>query len=146
MSEETKNTQQPTTEPTPGVTGGQDGARFTQEDVNRIVSERLAKEREKAAEERMKIDPIEQREKELAAREAAVSCKEYIAEKNYPAGLLEVLDTSDTDKFKAQADKLLEVFPQLNHEVDGKTPVFTRATSGGSLRGADPIAEAFRPQ
>lgn len=145
MSEETKTTQQPATEPTPGATGGQDGATFTQEDVNRIVSERLAREREKAAEERMKQDPIDQREKELAAREAAVSCKEYIAEKNYPAEMLELFDTSDADRFKTQADKMLELFPELDPKTPKvEIPKFTKETSGRPFKSPDPIAEAFR--
>lgn len=52
---------------------------FTQEDVNRIVSERLARER-------AKNEPTEEtkREQALQAREAKLECREYIAEKGYP--------------------------------------------------------------
>ena len=81
---------------------------FTQEQVNQIVSERLARERSKAATEQATTD----REKALDAREQALKCRELVAgDKRYPAKLLDVLDTADFDSFKAQADKLLEAFP-----------------------------------
>lgn len=148
MSEETKTPQEPeTTQPTPGENGGQHpGATFTQEDVNRIVSERLARERDKAAKERMQQDPIEQREKELTARESAMSCKEYISEKGCPVSLLDVFDTTDANKFKSQVDKLLELFPAIDPAIAAKTPIFTRPTSARPGGFGDPIAAAFRPK
>lgn len=137
--------QQPTT-PTPEASGGQGGERtFTQEDVNRIVSERLARERDKAALERAKVDPLQQRETELAAREAAMSCKEYIGSKGYPVALLDVFDTSDADKFKAQVDKLVELFPDIDPTKAAKVPVAVRGGTGNGSA-SDRIAEAFRPK
>ena len=63
---------------------------FTQEQVNQIVSERLARERSKAATEQATTD----REKALDAREQALKCRELVAgDKKYPAKLLDVLDT-----------------------------------------------------
>ena len=49
MSEEIKttNTEQPTT-PTPEASGGQGEKMFTQDEVNRIVSERLAREKRRS--------------------------------------------------------------------------------------------------
>ena len=142
MSEDIKTTQPEITHPEDN--GAAAGKTFTQEDVNRIVSERLARERDKAAAERAKEDPLEQREKDLSAREAAMSCKEYIREKGYPAALVDVFDTSDADKFKTQVDKLLELFPDLNPAVQAKTPVIVRGTGAGGGSLSDRIAEAFR--
>ena len=48
---------------------------FTQEQVNQIVSERLARERSKAATEQATTD----REKALDAREQALKCRELVA-------------------------------------------------------------------
>lgn len=142
MSGNNTNVNQEPSNATPAATEGQsgNGKMFTQDDVNRIVSERLAREREKATAE---PDPMEQREKDLAAREAAMSCKEYIAEKKYPAGLLEIFDTGNAEDFKKRVDKLVELFPDIDPAQAAKTPVFTRPTSGGNI-GGDPIAEAFR--
>lgn len=149
MSEETKNPEQQPTNSTPEGNGGQGNEKlFTQEEVNRIVSERLARERDKATTEKAKADPMEQREKDLAAREAALSCREYISEKGYPVSLLEVFDTGDSNRFRGQVDKLLELFPTINPAVAAKMPIATRgctpASPGRPSGAVDRIAEAFR--
>ncbi len=73
MNEINRNTQQQTT-PTPEETGGR---MFTQEEVNRIVSDRLAREREKQTQQ----TAIEEREAALKAREMAFEAKEARAAK-----------------------------------------------------------------
>ena len=58
MSENTNmETQQQTTTPTPEETGGR---MFTQEEVNRIVSDRLARERAKAERFKATVDKLAQ--------------------------------------------------------------------------------------
>lgn len=148
MSEETKtqSIEQKPGNSTPEGKGGQGAKTFTQDEVNRIVSERLARERDKSAVEQAKTDSIEQREKDLSAREAAMSCREYIAGKGYPDSLLEVFDTTDADKFKAQVDKLIELFPEIDPTKAAKMPVFVRGGTGGSYSGNSQIADAFKPK
>lgn len=99
---ETKNTeQQPTTQPADN--GDQGGERtFTQEEVNQIIKDRLARERAKAAPQ--EPSEAEKREAELTARENRLSCREYLIEKKYPVELLDVLDTSDPNEFMKKAD------------------------------------------
>lgn len=92
--------QQPTT-PTPEASGDQGEKLFTQDDVNRIVSERLARERQKA-----EPAPEDTREADLKAREARMDCREFVASGGYPAELLELFDTTDPEKFKAAVEKL----------------------------------------
>lgn len=75
---------------------------FTQEDVNRIVKERLSRAKaEKAA-----VVENDTRAAELDAREARLSCREYLIEKGYSADFLELLDTSDVDEFKNKVEKI----------------------------------------
>lgn len=113
---------------------------FTQEEVNNIVQERLARERAKS-----EPSPAEVREKDLAARESAMTCKEYIAEKNYPKELLELFDTADHEQFKQKVDKMKELFPGVFADPGKKPAIFTKGTNGGvGLGGSDPIAEAFK--
>lgn len=64
---------------------------FTQDDVNRIVQERLAKERERGAAE------LAQREADLAGRELRMTAREMLAEKGLPAELLEALNCSSAE-------------------------------------------------
>ncbi len=113
---------------------------FTQEEVNNIVQERLARERAKN-----EPTPAEVRERELAARESAMTCKEYIAEKNYPKELLDLFDTADHEQFKKKVEKMAELFPDIFTDPSKKPFIFSRGTNGGAgLGGSDPIAEAFK--
>lgn len=156
MSEPINNTtntkQQPTT-PTPEATGGQGGEKmFTQDDVNRIVSERLAREKAKA--EPSAIDERESamraRENELKAREALDKGLEDMGLKGYKCptegmgvnALLDILDTSDSEKFKKTVIALLEAGAFNPQHQPLKLPGVDRTGSGGP----DPIAAAFRPK
>lgn len=142
MSENTNPVQQPSGTTPPEDNGTPAGKTFTQEQVNQIVSERLARERAKAD-----PDPMEDRDKALTARENAMDCKEYLAEKGYPAALLDILDTTRSDVFKQKVEALVGTLPELDPAAGGKTPVFTRGTfQSGSGGGHDPIAEAFKPR
>ena len=75
---------------------------FTQEQVNEIVRKRLEKVKGLAVEQ----EELDRRSGELTARENKLTCKEYLLENGYPQELLEILDTSDVNKFKVSADKL----------------------------------------
>lgn len=125
----------------PGANAGTQKT-FTQEEVNNIVQERLARERAKS-----EPSPAEVREKDLAARESAMTCKEYVAEKNYPKELLELFDTADHEQFKKNVEKMAELFPDVFADPSKKPSfIFTKGTNGGvGLGGSnDPIAEAFK--
>ena len=135
--------QQPTT-PTPEVSGDQGGARtFTQEDVNRIVSERLARDR---ADRATAPSPADEREQALKAHEARMDCRDYLDSKKYPAALLDVLDTSDVDKFKEAADLLIEKFPAIVGDTLPAAPVPQIVMPTGRGAAPDPIAAAFKPK
>ena len=111
---------------------------FTQEEVNRIVSERLERERTKG-----KPTPEDERETALKAREAALDCRDYIRERDYPQKFLEILDTSDFKNFQEKADRLIEAFPELkNRPIPGQ---FAAGTGTNPINNNDPIANAFKP-
>ena len=80
--------QQPTT-PTPEASGDQGEKLFTQADLDRIIGERLARERAKA-----EPSSEDAREADLKAREARLSCREYIAGEGYPAARGRIRSTS----------------------------------------------------
>lgn len=86
-------------DPTPGENGGK---LFSQDEVNRIVQTRLA-------EERAKQDKPTDREQALTARESRLTCREYLLEIGASADLLDVLDTSDPEKFKQNVEKLQSI-------------------------------------
>ena len=140
-----QNTELPTT-PTPEASGDQGGDRmFTQADVNRIVSDRLARERAKA-----EPTAIDERENALKAREARLDCRDWLEELSKGGkaasgvmGLLDILDTGDSEKFKKTVTALLELGafnPQL--EPLKIPPVDMR----GGASPDDLIAAAFKPK
>ncbi|MBE6984880.1 MAG: hypothetical protein E7434_04580 [Ruminococcaceae bacterium] len=96
-----KSIEQQPNNSTPEDNEGQGNKTFTQEEVNRIVSERLAKERAKHNNPSVK-------EQELAARESKLACREYLLDTGGDSVLLDILDTNDPDKFKASVEKLRE--------------------------------------
>ena len=126
---------------TPPEGNGAAGKTFTQEEVNKIVSDRLARER---AKQEPQIDPAElaRREKDLVARENLQTCAEYIKEKGLDAGLLDILDTSEPEGFKKTVEALLKLYPIIDPSYAKRVPRFTGACSNQS--NGDSIAEAFR--
>lgn len=108
----TQNTEQQPTTPTPEASGDQGGERlFNQCDVNRIVSERLARERQKT-----EPTAIDDREAQLKARESRLDCRDYLeglAKGGKVASgvvkLIDVLDTTDKAKFEKTVSALLEI-------------------------------------
>lgn len=144
MSEEIKTTsteQKPAT-PTPEDKGGQGGAKlFTQDEVNRIVSERLNREREKLTQPPQE----DEREKALKAREARLDCRDYLDSKKYPAELLDVLDCSDVERFKTAADKLAALLPSAAARPE-KVPFAVAGATRPGIGSPDLIAAAFKPK
>lgn len=88
---------------------------FTQEEVNRIIGERLAKEKAKGdAASAEREQQLAEREKQLANREALYDLKDQLKEMGLPAELLPVLNVQD----KAALDKALEA---LKAYIDEKS-------------------------
>lgn len=105
--------QQPTTQPADnGNKGG--GKMFTQEEVNNIVRERLAKDRAKRA----PAEPTEaeKRDAELTAKENRLTCREHLLGSGLPSSLLDVLDTSNPQKFKSALDAVSRHIDELVKE------------------------------
>ena len=140
MSEETEDTtQQQNTQPADNGNGA--GKMFTQEEVNRLDSDRLARDRESRANQQQN----EEKETALKARESRLDCREYITENKYSVDLLDLLDTSDVDKFKATVEKLADIFDHGRpHFI--KPPQFTDAKGNVKPGYPDPIRDAFKPQ
>lgn len=125
----------------PGANGGHGGKSFTQDDVNRIVSERLAREREK----QLQQPRDDEREQALKARESRLDCRDYLDSKKYPAALLDVLDCSDVDRFKDTVDALAKEFPTAFQSPSLPPRYSVGAGTTLFLNTDDPVAAAFKP-
>lgn len=135
MEENKTNTQnEGNTQQTEGTSSSQEEKKFTQEDVNRIVQERLTRERGRAGQ------TLEDREKELARRESRMTCAERLSEKGYSKDLLDILDTSDADKFMENVAALEQM--GLNGSAS-KLPRVVSVTSGMIPSEDADLREAF---
>lgn len=125
----------------PGANGNNNEKLFTQDEVNRIVSDRLKEEKNKTM-------PKEEdaREQELKKREGKLLCREFLAEKEYLPELADILDTSDAEKFKKSVEALAKVVPGIS-----KKTVQVVKLAGGN-QGTQPssfndaVADAFKPK
>lgn len=79
---------------------------FTQEDVNRIVQERLAKEKAKSSGDA----DFAKREQELVQRELHMSAKEMLSEKGLPVQLFDALNCTDEETMKKSITTIETVF------------------------------------
>lgn len=89
---------------------------FTQEDVNRIVQERLAKEKAKSSGEA----DFAKREQELARRELHMSAREMLAEKGLPTKLLDALNCTDKDALEKSIATIETVFNEYKEKSRGE--------------------------
>jgi len=141
------NNQQTT--PTPEGRGGQGEKMFTQDEVNRIISDRLARERAKAElpKEDEREMALREREKALEARESKYKCADYLKEINIAAvcmdDLMEALDTTDFDKFKAVMDRLGKYFMVQTSERGAPPPANPPKLYKSN---EEKIARAFKPK
>ena len=124
---------------TPEENGGE--KLFTQDDVNRIISERLTRGREKPRDD-VRGAALDEREKALEAREAHIACRDFASTLRirdaHKGVLLDVLDTTDAEKFKIAPNKLIEAL----HLTYGPTP----PPPAGTRKVSDRIADAFKPK
>lgn len=79
---------------------------FTQDDVNRIVQDRLAKDREKASKE------LGERAQELAKREFRLNSRQKLIDRGYPESIMEALNCNSEKEF----DNALDVIDGLIKE------------------------------
>ncbi|MBD5092768.1 MAG: hypothetical protein HDT26_00515 [Subdoligranulum sp.] len=114
--------------------------RFTQEEVNKIVSKRLAEDR--ARMDRRDTAALEEREKAIAAKETELACKDYVVQHGYPKELVGILDTSDPEAFGKKADALFTMFDRLPYNQRCPAPPLRSHEPAGGY-GPGPLAQAF---
>lgn len=141
MSEETKNTNtgEQSTNSTPEANGGHGGEKmFTQEDVNRIIAERLAKERAKG-----QPPAADQRERELPVREQALECRDFLESENqkrgtnYPAAeLVHLLGARPLAEFKDALHEFEKIYDKMVSTAPHREPPEPNPTADSRLRSA----------
>ena len=92
---------------------------FSQDDVNRIVGERLAKEKAKYEADsqvafKSKQEELTKREQELQFREFKSKARESLSEKGLPNELLEVINYSNEDEMNKSIGILEKAYQTKN--------------------------------
>lgn len=126
---------QPEENGTQSDTGAQSERLFTQDEVNRIVKERLQRERSKANNEQN--EQTAARAAELNARESRLICKEFVLDNGYPPELLDAIDTSNPEEFQRKAFAIVNAV-QARPVTGRPTPDFQAEDPP-----CDPVAEVF---
>lgn len=142
MGDTTTNT---TTEGTQTGTEGNQGERtFTQEDVNRIVQERLAKEKSKGTGNAG--DELEKRAAELDLRERKLTAREKLRENGLPDYLVDALNMNTDEAFQKSMEAILKMKGETGGASEPK-PIGTvnliGAIQGRGTKHGDSIREAF---
>ncbi|MGI6014227.1 MAG: hypothetical protein ACOX7K_08110 [Oscillospiraceae bacterium] len=118
---------------------------FTQDDVDRIVRDRLARERERI---NGMINEDERIRMELAASRMKLDAAATLSKQGYPHELLDLLDYSNTDACQKSLDKVCSVFDTaVKLEIDRIFRANGRVPSIGTttLSSNDKLRDAFRP-
>lgn len=114
---------------------------FSQEDVNRIVGERLAKERAKGE------AALAEKEQQLAQRELLLTAKEKINEMGLPAELVDALNVSSPEALEKALSTVKTVLDKYKSEArpmkfSGAKPA--ESLSGVRNTGDDSLRKAMR--
>lgn len=141
MADMTKNSTEGTQT---GTDGAQGGRTFTQDDVNRIVQERLAKEKSRGTGDAE--EALNKRAAELDMRERKLSAREKLRENGLPDYLADALNMNTDEDFQ----KSMEAVLKMKGEAGGGTspqPV-GKVSPIGKVQGmgtkdADSIKTAF---
>ena len=129
-TEEQTSVQQPA--PENDCTQPEQEKRFTQSDVDRIVKERL-KRAERTADS-AQSDELNAQRAELTQRQNRLECRKYLLNSGYNPGLLDILDTSDPEKFKSSASKLQLLIDKEKRKACPPAPLRGDPDPSGSKR------------
>ncbi len=114
---------------------------FTQEDVNRIVQERLAKERSKGTGN--SDDEITKRAAELDQRERKIKAREELSKNGLPDYLVDALNINTDEDLQKSMEAIIKMKGETGEQphIVGKFSPIGNVGAAGSPN--DPIRKAF---
>lgn len=123
---------------------GETNKTFTQEQVNAIVSDRLARDRQKQSEEMSK------KEQELAQREFRLNSRQKLIDRGYSESLMDALNCSSEEAFNKALDIIDSLIKERTPskeqaELEKNRARFTTPMnlSSGARREEDPVRKAM---
>ena len=103
---------------------------FTQEEVNAIVQERLAKEKAKHAKE------LEDMQTDIIKREKKLDAQERLKEKGLPAELVGLVNFSDEESFNNSLDLIEKTYSKHENNKANYSPMSGEGVQTDSVRDA----------
>lgn len=138
-----ENMEQNTNTQESGENGSQEaGKTFTQEEVNKIVQDRLARQQAKVIADQ---NSLEEREKALAIRELKADAREELRELGLPECTADILNFSSKKEYEQSLEAVQRVLAEYSkaREIERATGRTPKSYSSG--KPVDQIAEAFQP-
>lgn len=126
--------------------------KYTDKEVNAIVSKKIARERKKIARElegREQLTELEKRERDITIREWKADAKLYMAENGLPTKLADILNYNDEETYKGSLESVTEVVREIVKDLTekgikkalvGRTPT---ASCGSAKTSDDLLADIF---
>ena len=109
-----------------GTTTQEEVKTFTQDEVDKIIEERLARERKKFEDQLKEYagSPMERelnkREREVARRELKIEARAILEERNKPIDILELIDYTDKESMEESLNRAVEVIDKAAQELINK--------------------------
>ncbi len=112
---------------------------FTQEEVNRIVTSRLSRDREQTLKE------LNRREQELAQREFRLNSRQKLIDRGYPESLLDALNCSSEETLEKSIDAIEDLIRERMKNGEGASGFHAVGVKNEYRLGAgeDPIRKAM---
>lgn len=121
---------------------------FTQDEVNEIISKRLAKQKDsllRSIEDGQRSEELDERERKITERELRADAAVKLAEDGLPHNLSSLLNYENKKSYEKSYEEVTEIFRAAIGE-DRKTRARQSPPiegTGGSRGGSDPIRSAF---
>lgn len=121
---------------------------FTQDEVNEIISKRLAKQKEsllRSIQDGNRTDELDERERKITERELKADAAVKLSEAGLPHSIASLLKYDSKESYEESYKEVTEVFRAVIGE-DRKTRARQSPPiegMGGSRGGSDPIRSAF---
>lgn len=110
---------------------------FTQEELNTIVQDRLAKEKAKYEKQIADI------QRDVVLREKKLQAKEKLSEKGLPAELIDLVRLDNDEAFDTSLELLEKTYKQQNKAQTGTKIQTAYIPNGNDLVREDPIRSAM---
>lgn len=121
---------------------------FTQDEVNEIISKRLAKQKDsllRSIEDGQRSEELDERERKITERELKADAAVKLSEAGLPHSIASLLKYDSKESYEESYKEVTEIFRAVIGE-DRKTRArqsTPREGMGGSRGGSDPIRSAF---